>query len=250
MRPLRGAALTLEYYEPARARGTGELELTAVAHDYRDVLRCSSRRTARAAAQLRRVRDRRGLPAGRPVHDQIDATVHVLGLPSGLLCSGSLLNNTANDGSVLVLSAAHCGGLANAVFTFNFERPACGSGIAPQHEHDRGRDPARARRGARRAARAPERAAGGAAVPGVPRRLGSHGRAAELVGDHPPPGGDVKKISLDDDAPGSSRASGASSTGSGRDRGRLLGRADVRSGRALHRQPRLGRVLVPGADRR
>lgn len=55
-------------------------------------------------------------------------------------CTGTLINNTAQDASPLFLSAAHCG--ANATdrdmlfwqFYFNYERPACGnSGTPPQH---------------------------------------------------------------------------------------------------------------------
>jgi hypothetical protein len=49
------------------------------------------------------------------------------------VCSGSLVNNTINDGSGLFLSAYHCGGDASAedmqqwIFYFNYERTFCGS---------------------------------------------------------------------------------------------------------------------------
>ena len=47
------------------------------------------------------------------------------------LRAGFVVVNEYEDGTVLVLSAAHCGGLTNAVFTFNFERPGCRTGTAP-----------------------------------------------------------------------------------------------------------------------
>ncbi len=50
---------------------------------------------------------------------------------SWYLCSGTLINNTANDGTPYFLTAHHCGGSASAAdrnvwqFYFNYERPGC-----------------------------------------------------------------------------------------------------------------------------
>lgn len=132
MRPLRGDALTLEYFEPAHAQGLGELSLAAVAHDYRGVI-----------DQLE-PQDRSGggggtceidvaCPLGDGWDPQINACVKILSLSEGAFCSGSLLNNTASDGTLLVLSAAHCGNLGTAVFSFNFERPLCRDGLPPDN---------------------------------------------------------------------------------------------------------------------
>ncbi len=50
---------------------------------------------------------------------------------SWYLCSGTLINNTANDGTPYFLTAHHCGGTASAAdrnvwqFYFNYERPGC-----------------------------------------------------------------------------------------------------------------------------
>lgn len=131
VRPVRGDALTLEYYEPGAARGRGELVLGHVAHDYRGVLDLLEPENRTGGGSSGSCEIDVACPLGTGWQDQIDATVHVLSLPGGLLCSGSLLNNTSGDGSILVLSAAHCGGLTSAVFTFNYELPACGSGTAP-----------------------------------------------------------------------------------------------------------------------
>lgn len=131
VRPTRGDAVTLEYYEPARARGRGELVLGLVAHDYRGVLDLLAPQDRSGSGGSGACEIDVACPLGTGWDAQIDSAVHVLALPGGLLCSGSLLNNTANDGTMLILSAAHCGGLTNAVFTFNFELPACGSGTAP-----------------------------------------------------------------------------------------------------------------------
>jgi len=52
----------------------------------------------------------------------------------GALCSGSLLNNTANDGTQLFITASHCGSLNSAIFRFNYQKASCGSGSAPTNQ--------------------------------------------------------------------------------------------------------------------
>jgi hypothetical protein len=200
MRPLRGDALTLEYFEPAHARGQGELALAAVTHDYLDVLGMLEDRAGGGTAQNCEIDV--ACPLGANWANQIDATVRVMALPSGLLCSGSLLNSTANDGTILVLSAAHCQGLANAVFLFNFERPGCRSGTAPMTDTITGSIPLVAdptldvqlvRLDVPQGPLAFPAYLAGWDRSGVPP-------ASSVLIHHP--AGDVKKISLDDDAPG------------------------------------------------
>lgn len=134
MRPLRGDSLTLEYFEPASARGQGELALGLVAHDYRGVP------DMLGAQSPLDPQDRSGggggtcevdvaCALGDPWGPQVNACVRIESISAGTFCSGSLLNNTANDGTLLVLAAAHCGTLSTGVFTFNFERPDCRAGF-------------------------------------------------------------------------------------------------------------------------
>jgi hypothetical protein len=40
-------------------------------------------------------------------------------------CSGALINNTAQDGRPLVLTARHCNVVTNNIFLFNYESPGC-----------------------------------------------------------------------------------------------------------------------------
>ncbi len=129
VRPLRGQALTLEYFEPARARGRGELQLAFVVHDYVDVL--SQLEDKDGGGGSGACETDVACPEGAAWQDQIRAVGHILLLPSGRMCTGSLVNNTANDGTALFISAEHCGDLSTSVFTFNFQRPGCSSGAAP-----------------------------------------------------------------------------------------------------------------------
>lgn len=56
----------------------------------------------------------------------------------GGYCSGSLITNTARDCRNYVLTANHClssqSSAAGTIFQFNFERPQCGSGVAPTNQ--------------------------------------------------------------------------------------------------------------------
>lgn len=70
---------------------------------------------------------------GDPWRDQIRSTVALL-IPASaffdVLCSGQLMNNTAEDGRPLVLTASHCGASAvndqDIVAIFNFQTSTCG----------------------------------------------------------------------------------------------------------------------------
>ncbi len=73
--------------------------------------------------------------------DQKDAVVRLIISEDETLfgCTGTLMNNTSGDQRGLVLSAFHCMDeaseqeLANAIVTFNYQRPSCGSGFAPEN---------------------------------------------------------------------------------------------------------------------
>jgi len=129
IQPTRGDALTLEYFEPARARGRGDLVLSLVVHDYKDVLSIVGKSGSGGGSGACNVDI--ACPAGAGWDDPSNAVCRVLVLPVGALCSGVLLNNTLGDGTLLCVSAEHCGDLTNAVFTFNYELPQCGAGVAP-----------------------------------------------------------------------------------------------------------------------
>ncbi|MCF8463986.1 MAG: T9SS type A sorting domain-containing protein [Flavobacteriales bacterium] len=51
------------------------------------------------------------------------------------ICTGALINNTANDGHPYFLTANHClGGVANWVFYFNHESSTCGGNTGPTNQ--------------------------------------------------------------------------------------------------------------------
>ena len=125
IQPVPGEALTLEYIEPGDTPDPGVLRVSSVIHDYLnvfDVLASGACNIDTACAPL--------------LDDQVRATVKTISGP--LLCSGVLVNNTAEDGTQYLLTGEHCGDMEDAVFLFGFQRPTCGSGTAPANQSVQG----------------------------------------------------------------------------------------------------------------
>ncbi|MEM7308014.1 MAG: hypothetical protein AAF682_15150 [Planctomycetota bacterium] len=65
-------------------------------------------------------------PVGAPYHDVERALTRIIA--GGTICTGILLNNTAEDGVPYVLAPKHCGSLTNAAFAFD-AAGACGGSL-------------------------------------------------------------------------------------------------------------------------
>lgn len=125
---INGETTILEYYEPDNVAGQGRISIDRVAYIYRDVSH----------------NDRGGddcqvhvnCPEGSAWQDQKRGVVRIRmsGESGGTFwCSGSLINNTAEDCKPYILSAFHCAddpsitldSYATFRFFFNYERPNC-----------------------------------------------------------------------------------------------------------------------------
>ena len=133
--PVPGDAITLEYVEPAAVAALGlpaRLRVGGVVHDYRDLYTLIDG----GKGDVPGPGDAAGAcevdvncPQGADWQDEQRAvTLLIIG---GSLCTGALLNNTANDGTRYYMSVYQCGALNNAIFRFNYEKPGCSSGLAP-----------------------------------------------------------------------------------------------------------------------
>jgi len=132
IQPIPGSAVTLEYHEPADTRWPGRLGIRTVVHDYRGVIPMLRRGAGGQQTVAGWCEVDVACPEGAPYPDQIAATVHLIN--GGLKCSGALLNNTAEDGRQLLLTAEHCGDLANGVFVFNYQMSGCGTGTSSMND--------------------------------------------------------------------------------------------------------------------
>lgn len=123
--PVRGEEITIQYEVPERLGTPNDFEIVRVNHDFIGILKS----------------DRR--PLGRPAGDcNIDVNCAIgddyttlknavcrLIVDGDELCSGTLVNNTAEDGKPYILSAAHCYDrweyAQTTVYVFNYESPYC-----------------------------------------------------------------------------------------------------------------------------
>jgi hypothetical protein len=128
IQPLAGSALVLEYVEPADVAFPGEVVVSRVVHDYRNTFGHKNGYAAGSGSCNNDV----NCSVGNPWADEIRASAMIIA--GGFLCSGSLINNSANDGTQYFWTANHCGSMNNAVFRFNYEKSGCGSGGAPTNQ--------------------------------------------------------------------------------------------------------------------
>lgn len=124
--PIAGDELLLQYEEPVNVPFRGELEVAKVAHDFVGIVTNDHRPL--------------GLSGSCNVNVNCDMVNGSENLRDGVcriiikgteLCTGTLMNNTSQDGTPYILTAYHCissEALAQtSVFLFNYESPYCGS---------------------------------------------------------------------------------------------------------------------------
>jgi hypothetical protein len=142
--PFPGDSVIFEYVQPAVVHEAPRLRLGTVIYDYRGLFELEQALAADDGAQggsgaggscLVNV----NCPDGDPYPLQKRATLRTLS--GGSLCSGALINNTANSGVGYVLTAWHCGQGSNTVFRFNYQSSTCGGTGGPTSQQVSGCTP-------------------------------------------------------------------------------------------------------------
>jgi len=134
IQPFAGDRLLVEYVHPGDADAP-RLVLESVVYDYRDVLgevTLDPQGGAPGEDEPDSCLIDINCPAGKPYQNAKRSVIALF--RGGFLCSGSILNNTAEDGTPFMYTAEHCGNFTNGTFRFNYERTQCGGGatLAPQ----------------------------------------------------------------------------------------------------------------------
>lgn len=122
--PVFGDEIILEYNAPYYVKEQPEIHLSTVVHAYKNILN-----------YLKKIKDygtsgscNRNVicPDGDPYRNQIRAVGMII-IGGTRWCSGSLLNNTRNDGTPFFMTANHCysGTPSTWVFMFKYEAPTC-----------------------------------------------------------------------------------------------------------------------------
>ncbi|MEA1874399.1 MAG: PKD domain-containing protein [Bacteroidota bacterium] len=139
---IQGETTTLEYIEPAYVTETPRLEIYTISYIYRGVDALvgyykQSRPTGFGNSGDCEVNV--NCPEGDNWQDDKSGVALIYIPDPGGLCTGSLVNNTNEDGTPYFLTADHCGGDQNDQdtwqFYFNFESPDCADpGTEPAHD--------------------------------------------------------------------------------------------------------------------
>jgi len=123
---VKGEAVTLEYYVPSGQSDIGELSIASVLHGYRHF----HDREARERDALDSFGDALACHINVACFDDMQEEKRAVAMiidPNGGSCTGTLLNNTEQDGDPLLHTAFHClnGNVTNWLFYFNYESPTC-----------------------------------------------------------------------------------------------------------------------------
>lgn len=123
---LAGDNMTVEYQEPAALAGEGHLRITQVTHAYRNIM---GNDPERALGESGSCNNNVICPEGDDWRDEIAAVAMITVGGSGI-CSGTLINDCASDGTPYFLTANHCtsngtSNVGNWVFRFKWESPTC-----------------------------------------------------------------------------------------------------------------------------
>lgn len=128
--PVRGETCILEYYEPLKVKGKGKLSVSHVIHAYKDLLNIAGFGSSGACNV------NVNCPEGDEWRDQQRGVAMILNGSNNRICSGSMINNTAEDGTPYFLTANHCGSghAENWIIMFNYESPSCENIDGPTHQ--------------------------------------------------------------------------------------------------------------------
>lgn len=144
MEMIEGELLTLEYLMPKGSSQFPIIEINNVGYYYRGVEdRIAAFRDGKPAYQNKADACQVDVACSEVSgwEGQRDAVVQYTIVNNGSIgsCTGSVINNTANDCKPYILTANHCGEpttsseLTNDVFYFNYQRPTCSSGVTTQY---------------------------------------------------------------------------------------------------------------------
>lgn len=120
---IQGDAIIIEYYEPKAVKGKGKLTVGSITHAYKEILKSSHRAYGDADSCTINI----NCSQGDDWQEESKSVVMLL-IDGWGFCSGTLINNTSNDGKPYVLTAEHCVGNSDGstwVYLFNWESPTC-----------------------------------------------------------------------------------------------------------------------------
>ncbi len=128
---VHGEMSILEYYEPANAEFTGQLQLWRVTHGYRSLQNYAIKAYGDAGSCNNNV----NCPIGGAWQDQ-KRSVACIVVGGNESCTGAMVNDVPQDGTPYFLTANHCtdGTESTWVFRFNWESATCLNANGPTNQ--------------------------------------------------------------------------------------------------------------------
>lgn len=123
--PIQGDFITVEYFEPSEVAGQGALSVGQVSHGYRDIFGYGRRIAEKGLGDSGSCNNNVICPEGDNWRCQI-ASVAIIVVGGSGACTGTMINNSNEDGTPYFLTANHCGtNVSNWVFRYNWDSPSC-----------------------------------------------------------------------------------------------------------------------------
>lgn len=124
--PVKGDEIIIEYFEPKDVNFTGELHISSIGHDYKNIFNLLNNNEKNFGASGS-CNVNINCPEGESWQTVKKSVCKITF--NGFLCSGALVNNTRNNETPYFLTANHCIDdtldADNAIFYFNYESPNC-----------------------------------------------------------------------------------------------------------------------------
>lgn len=131
--PVAGDVTILEYFEPSTVYGQSALSISQVAHAYRNLFGRPDALDNYGDSGA--CNNNVNCPEGDLWQTNKRGAAMILTSGGSRLCSGSLVNNTAQDQTPYYLTANHClGGHSTWMFMFNYESPGCANQDGPTNQ--------------------------------------------------------------------------------------------------------------------
>lgn len=132
---IAGDKMVIEYQEPSDVAGQGYLKINNITHGYREITHIVNEAKAGPFGNSGACNINVRCPVGQPYDLQI-RSVALIVVGSNAVCTGSMVNNTAQNGIPYFLTANHCigGNVNNWIFYFNHESPGCAGITGPTNQ--------------------------------------------------------------------------------------------------------------------
>ena len=120
--PVIGDTIILEYNEPYNPQFGGDINISTVSHDYRNIFFNEERGYGDSGSCNNNV----ACSVADNRQEEVRSVAMILTAGGSRLCTGSIVNNGAQDLTPYFLTANHClGGNNSWIFMFNYESPVC-----------------------------------------------------------------------------------------------------------------------------